>query len=183
MAASQGRAGMQALDQRALAIVQGRLGLIPQEAADEIVSHCEFGQIDMARLREQTERIGYPILGVVTQINQLCRDGLGEYVHWGATTQDITDLRRMESQMELLSSVFEYSGEAIVITDQNNNGNITIEGTTAQPASIATDGVYIVRGIMYTGDTRGQAWYMDMMCEARGAMDLKTQSALERGAG
>ncbi|OJS33028.1 hypothetical protein BK400_37290, partial [Escherichia coli] len=69
------------------------------------------------------------------------------------------------------------------ITDQNNNGNITIEGTTAQPASIATDGVYIVRGIMYTGDTRGQAWYMDMMCEARGAMDLKTQSALERGAG
>lgn len=77
--------------ERALAIVQGRLGLIPQEAADEIVSHCEIGQIDMARLREQTERIGYPILGVVTQINQLCRDGLGEYVHWGATTQDITD--------------------------------------------------------------------------------------------
>ncbi len=45
----------------------------------------------MARLRQQTERIGYPILGVVTQINQLCRDKLGEYVHWGATTQDITD--------------------------------------------------------------------------------------------
>jgi 3-carboxy-cis,cis-muconate cycloisomerase len=45
----------------------------------------------MVRLRQQTERIGYPILGVVTQINQLCRDKLGEYVHWGATTQDITD--------------------------------------------------------------------------------------------
>jgi 3-carboxy-cis,cis-muconate cycloisomerase len=77
--------------ERALAIVQGRLGLIPQEAADEIVSHCHLDQIDLARLREQTERIGYPILGVVTQINQLCRDKLGEYVHWGATTQDITD--------------------------------------------------------------------------------------------
>ena len=77
--------------ERALAIVQGRLGLIPQEAADEIVSHCHLEQIDMARLRQQTERIGYPILGVVTQINQLCRDKLGEYVHWGATTQDITD--------------------------------------------------------------------------------------------
>ena len=77
--------------ERALAIVQARLGLIPQEAADEIVSHCSLDQIDMARLRQQTERIGYPILGVVTQINQLCRDKLGEYVHWGATTQDITD--------------------------------------------------------------------------------------------
>jgi len=77
--------------ERALAIVQARLGLIPQEACDEIVSHCELDQIDMVRLRQQTERIGYPILGVVTQINQLCRDKLGEYVHWGATTQDITD--------------------------------------------------------------------------------------------
>ena len=77
--------------ERALAIVQARLGLIPQEAADEIVSHCHLEQIDLARLREQTERIGYPVLGVVTQLNQLCRDGLGEYVHWGATTQDITD--------------------------------------------------------------------------------------------
>ena len=67
------------------------------------------------------------------------------------------------------------------ITDQDINGNISVTGTTAQPASIATDGVYIVRGIMYTGDTRGQAWYMDMMCEARGAQDLRTQDSLNRG--
>jgi 3-carboxy-cis,cis-muconate cycloisomerase len=77
--------------ERALAVVQGRLGIIPKEAADEIVSHCRIENIDMARLRQQTERIGYPILGVVTQLNQLCRDKLGEFVHWGATTQDITD--------------------------------------------------------------------------------------------
>ncbi|EOC8326881.1 hypothetical protein ACI5PX_000828, partial [Salmonella enterica subsp. enterica serovar Meleagridis] len=67
------------------------------------------------------------------------------------------------------------------ITDQNTDGNITLSGTTAQPASIATDGVYVVKGIMYTGDTRGQAWYMDMMCEARGAADLVSSSARERG--
>ncbi|MCV5132554.1 hypothetical protein OFL98_28115, partial [Escherichia coli] len=65
---------------------------------------------------------------------------------------------------------------------QNTDGNITLSGTTSQPASIATDGVYIVRGIMYTGDTRGQAWYMDMMCEARGASDIPSQLAMQRGA-
>jgi 3-carboxy-cis,cis-muconate cycloisomerase len=75
----------------ALAKVQGELGLIPQDAADEIVSHCRLDEIDMVELRRQTERIGYPILGVVSQVNRLCRDGLGEYCHWGATTQDITD--------------------------------------------------------------------------------------------
>src|SRR3954465_13016131 len=75
----------------ALARVQARLEIIPQEAADEIVKNCTIDKIDMAKLRQQTERIGYPILGVVSQLNALCRDKLGEFCHWGATTQDITD--------------------------------------------------------------------------------------------
>src|SRR5690242_19707893 len=75
----------------ALARVQARIGIIPEEAADEIVRHCAIDQIDMAKLKQQTERIGYPILGLVSQLNALCRDKLGEYCHWGATTQDITD--------------------------------------------------------------------------------------------
>jgi 3-carboxy-cis,cis-muconate cycloisomerase len=91
--------------ERALAKVQGQLGLIPQEAADEIISHCHLDQIDMVKLRAQTERIGYPILGVVSQINALCRDKLGEYVHWGATTQDITDTATVLQIREALEIV------------------------------------------------------------------------------
>ena len=75
----------------ALARVQGRLGLIPAEAAEEIDRACRIERIDMARLRSQTERAGTPIVGLVSQINALCRDGFGEYCHWGATTQDVTD--------------------------------------------------------------------------------------------
>jgi len=75
----------------ALATVQGRLGIIPAQAAEEIVRRCRIEDIDLDKLREQTERIGYPVLGVVSQLNALCGDRLGEYCHWGATTQDITD--------------------------------------------------------------------------------------------
>ena len=75
----------------ALARVQGRLGLIPAEAAEEIDRACRIERIDMARLQSQTERAGTPIVGLVSQINALCRDGFGEYCHWGATTQDVTD--------------------------------------------------------------------------------------------
>ena len=89
----------------ALATVQGKLGIIPQEAADEIVSHCRLDQIDMVELRRQTERIGYPIIAVVNQINALCRDGLGEYCHWGATTQDITDTATVLQIREALDLV------------------------------------------------------------------------------
>ena len=77
--------------ERALAKVQGRLGIIPQEAADEIVQHCDVRQIDWVKLKDKTLQVGYPIIAVVNQINAACRDKLGEYCHWGATTQDITD--------------------------------------------------------------------------------------------
>src|SRR5262252_8614941 len=75
----------------ALARAQARLGIIPEKAAREIVRQCRIENIDFARLKKQTERIGYPILGIVQQIVDLCADGLGEWCHWGATTQDITD--------------------------------------------------------------------------------------------
>jgi Adenylosuccinate lyase len=75
----------------ALARVQGRLGIIPAEAAREIEAKCRIENIDLGKLKQQTERIGYPILGVVQQIVAICADGLGEWCHWGATTQDITD--------------------------------------------------------------------------------------------
>jgi len=75
----------------ALARVQARLGIIPQDACDEIQRHCDHTNYDFDLLKQQTERIGYPILPVVQQLVAKCRDGLGEWCHWGATTQDITD--------------------------------------------------------------------------------------------
>jgi 3-carboxy-cis,cis-muconate cycloisomerase len=75
----------------ALARVQARLGIIPQDACDEILRHCSIAEYDFAKLKAETERIGYPVLPAVKQLVALCRDGLGEWCHWGATTQDITD--------------------------------------------------------------------------------------------
>jgi len=94
----------------ALARVQGRLGIIPQEAADEICRHCRLETIDMAKLKTQTERIGYPVLGVVQQLVAASRDGLGEWCHWGATTQDITDtatVMQLRAALELVEEELE----------------------------------------------------------------------------
>src|SRR2546421_3909040 len=91
----------------ALARVQGRLGIIPEKAAREIERQCRIENIDLARLKQQTERIGYPILGVVQQLVALCADGLGEWCHWGATTQDITDTATVLQMREGLALVEE----------------------------------------------------------------------------
>ena len=65
----------------ALARVQARLlDIIPQEAADEIVSNCTIDKIDMDKLRQQTERIGYPVLGVVSSLTRCAATSWASFV-------------------------------------------------------------------------------------------------------
>ncbi len=91
--------------EKALAVAQARLKIIPQEACDEIVKHCDAKEYDMAKLKVATERIGYPVLPVVQQLVALCKDKLGEWSHWGATTQDITDTATVMQMGESLDIV------------------------------------------------------------------------------
>ena len=89
----------------ALATVQGRLGIIPADAAAEIAANCALDKIDMHKLSTQTERAGSPVLGLVQQLAAACKDGLGEYCHWGATTQDVTDTATMLQVREALDLI------------------------------------------------------------------------------
>src|SRR5579862_2767368 len=88
-----------------LARAQATLGIIPREACDEILQHCKVDQYDIAKLKSETERIGYPVLPVVSQLVKLCKAGLGEWCHWGATTQDITDSATIMQIREALEIV------------------------------------------------------------------------------
>jgi 3-carboxy-cis,cis-muconate cycloisomerase len=78
----------------ALAKVQAKLDIIPQKAADEIVKTCSSDFIDFDELAKKTQLIGYPVLPVVQQLVKKVNEvepKLGEWAHWGATTQDLTD--------------------------------------------------------------------------------------------
>jgi 3-carboxy-cis,cis-muconate cycloisomerase len=74
----------------ALALAQGRTGVIPQSAAAEIAARAPSVVLDRAALKAETENVGYPILGLVRQLSAALGEA-GRYVHWGATTQDIMD--------------------------------------------------------------------------------------------
>ena len=91
--------------EKALAITQAYLGVIPREAAEEISLHCNVDEIDFAKLKTATEHVGHPVLPVVQQLTALCKDDLGQWCHWGATTQDITDtatVLQIRSAFELI---------------------------------------------------------------------------------
>src|SRR3546814_1908238 len=74
-----------------MARVQARLGIIPQAAADAICAKAKAELIDMERMRQETEIVGYPILPLVHRIAEVCENGAGQYAHWGVTTKDIMD--------------------------------------------------------------------------------------------
>ena len=75
----------------ALAEVEAELGLIPEEAACEIVRIANLETLDLDKLAADTERTGYPIAPMVRQLTAACQGDLGQYVHWGSTTQDVMD--------------------------------------------------------------------------------------------
>ncbi|MBW8467222.1 MAG: 3-carboxy-cis,cis-muconate cycloisomerase [Thiobacillus sp.] len=172
--------------ERALAKVQGQLGIIPQEAADEIVKNCELSMIDWDQLKAKTEQIGYPIIAVVNQINANCRDRLGEYCHWGATTQDITDtaaVLQMREGLELVEQDLKDISDALAVLAQKYRDTPVIGRSNLQQATPITFGykmASILAGMDRHRERLQQLKPRVLMGEFGGASG--TLSSLENGA-
>src|ERR1700733_9592291 len=74
----------------ALAVAQAELGIIPREAADAIVNAAHYELMDRARLDEGFARTGHTIVPLVWELSRVVGEPHGGWVHWGATTQNIT---------------------------------------------------------------------------------------------
>jgi 3-carboxy-cis,cis-muconate cycloisomerase len=74
----------------ALAKAEAELGMIPDAAAEEIVRKCDLSLFDRERLTEGFRRTAHTLVPLVWELSRLCDGDAGNYVHWGATTQNIT---------------------------------------------------------------------------------------------
>lgn len=79
----------------ALATVQGRLGVIPTEAATRVVDVVGKLKVDFERLRNGVEKSGVPVIELIRQLREQVGGEAADYVHWGATSQDIMDSARV----------------------------------------------------------------------------------------
>jgi 3-carboxy-cis,cis-muconate cycloisomerase len=76
----------------ALARVQGDLGLIPQTAAAFIERSAREVQIDPSALAAETATNGVPVPALVAAFRKAMQaPEHAQYLHWGATSQDIMD--------------------------------------------------------------------------------------------
>src|SRR5450631_2319776 len=74
----------------ALARAQSELGIIPTEAADAIANAAHLENLDRARIDEGFARTGHTIVPLVWELGRVVGEPHGGWVHWGATTQNIT---------------------------------------------------------------------------------------------
>jgi len=75
----------------ALARAEAAVGLVPAEAAAEITRRAHADLIDLDDLHEGVNFTGHPLISLVRQLAASCGGEAGRWVHWGATTQDVTD--------------------------------------------------------------------------------------------
>jgi len=73
----------------ALAQAEAELGVIPQDAAREITAKARLDLLDRARIDEGLRRTAHPLVPLVWELSRICTGDAGNYVHWGATTQNI----------------------------------------------------------------------------------------------
>src|SRR5262249_47282215 len=74
----------------ALAQAQAELGIIPEGAAREITRKAHLKFLDLTAVRAGLAKTGHPIVPPVWELDRACEGDAGGYVHWGATTQNIT---------------------------------------------------------------------------------------------
>lgn len=74
----------------ALAVAQAELGIIPQAAADAIVVKAKLALMDRVRIDEGFARTGHTLVPLVWELGRIVGEPHGGWVHWGATTQNIT---------------------------------------------------------------------------------------------
>jgi 3-carboxy-cis,cis-muconate cycloisomerase len=97
----------------ALAAAEAEMGVIPAGAASIIASRADAGLISLDVLREKYAVVGYPILPLLKAWEpQLGEEG-ARWVHWGATTQDITDTGFV-LQLKQALAILERQLEAII---------------------------------------------------------------------
>ncbi|WP_117208709.1 class-II fumarase/aspartase family protein [Allorhizocola rhizosphaerae] len=89
----------------ALALAEAELGLIPQEAADKIAESACIELIDLHAVEKEIERSGHSLVGLLRVFESACGKQAGQFIHYGATTQDIQDTGQALEMRDVLDEI------------------------------------------------------------------------------
>lgn len=127
----------------ALARAEARLGIIPEEAAQEITKKADVKNMDLSRMGEEIQHTSHPIVPLIRQLASVCDKDYGQYVHWGATTQDIMDsanVLQIKEAIELIEDYIRSIQEELLRLVQEHRKTVLAGRTHGQHALPVTFG-------------------------------------------
>ncbi|MWN06140.1 adenylosuccinate lyase [Gilliamella sp. Pas-s95] len=74
----------------ALAQAEGELGVIPAEAANAIITKADATKLSIEHIAEEAAKAKHSLMSTINALQKQVGDA-GQYIHYGATTQDIVD--------------------------------------------------------------------------------------------
>ena len=127
----------------ALAKAQAKLKIIPKKAADEIAKKAHYKFMDMDFIFAEYKKTKHPLVPTVRGLEKACDNNLGEYVHFGVTTQDIIDtglVLQFKEAMTLIKSELKAIAKALAKLAKTHKNTAMMGRTLALQALPITFG-------------------------------------------
>ena len=131
----------------ALARAELRSGVIPKDAADAISAAATLCNFDISALADAAFRAGTPAIPLVKMLTDQVRKtdaGAARFVHWGATSQDVTDtamsLLLKRAEPILIADMLRLE-KALADLSERHKQSVMLGRTLLQPAPPVTFGL------------------------------------------
>jgi 3-carboxy-cis,cis-muconate cycloisomerase len=133
----------------ALASAEARLGVIPQRAADVIRSAAAVDDFDAVSIGREARTSGTPSIPLVKALTGRVRLADGEsarFVHWGATSQDVSDtaiVLTLRAAEPILAADHARLDRALRVLSDRHANTVMLGRTLLQPAPPITFGLKV----------------------------------------
>jgi 3-carboxy-cis,cis-muconate cycloisomerase len=158
--------------ERALAVAEGRLGVIPAEAAEQIAAACNPEAFDPEQLGVEGRQAANPAEPLVRALRDAVGGEAARYVHWGATSQDVLDTAAMlvaRRSLELILRDLEAVAATCARLAEEHRATIMAARTLLQQAVPTTFGLKAAYWLVGVVEARGRLADVGLAAQLGGA--------------
>jgi adenylosuccinate lyase len=128
----------------ALARAEAKAGLIPGDAAKEISRHATTKEVTLARVAELEKETRHDIMAVVLGLTAASGPKAGRFIHYGATSNDISDTAtalQLRDAIGILDADLEELARALADLAKRHRRTVMLGRTHGQAATPITFGL------------------------------------------
>lgn len=91
----------------ALARAQASIGMVPEEVAEEIGRKAKVELLDLKKFEEIQRQVWLPTVAFIHTFQSVCDGDAGQYIHLGATSQDLVDTAQVLGLKEAYEVIYQ----------------------------------------------------------------------------